>query len=525
MSEPRGTAINMAAYRRALEEGGYQPVASVDRSTDVYGPIAGALNAIPNAVIGRSTLDAAAANRRLEEDLRGVGELIYGPEDLINTGRRVFAGNGDLIDYGVLGLSVLPMPAAVRRGIGRFGRRIADSRFGRAMLDTNGTVYEPEDVADIVQSMYDSGASRPEVDAYMSALGTAYSDPAEASRSFMIRDAQNALAARPVAPDMPPPPSDFTVRVDNPGGEWLEHQRRRSAEHASVSPISGAVTASLSRVVDVDPVSLAAIPGARGEVRVPGESQYDQLRSAVEQEGFRRDSPILIGVNHEGQPYIIEGNTRAAVARDLGVPSIPAEVRWFAGGEQVPGGFSPARLPEILAPPPPLAVQPVDITRDELMQSLSVGRLRDTPAAPVSARGVHYSRIEDLARTDPSFYGTGHIGSERQMVRSEKLPDRTYFYSEGADGTPLTPEEPVAQRAPYQYEADLQGLYDVNSDPEGLVALANRYNPEGTAIPDLERLIQQYGYRGYISDYAPSWAPQSRRAAAMFEPVDVRRMP
>ena len=171
------------------------------------------------------------------------------------------------------------------------------------------------------------------------------------------------------------------------------------------------------------------------------------------------------------------------------------------------------------------ATDALDITRDELMQSLSVGRLRDTPAAPVSARGVHYSRIEDLARTDPSFYGTGHIGSERQMVRSEKLPDRTYFYTEGADGIPINPEEAVAQRAPYQYEADLQGLYDVNADPEGLVALANRYNPEGTAIPDLERLIQQYGYRGYISDYAPSWAPQSRRAAAMFEPVDVRRTP
>lgn len=172
-----------------------------------------------------------------------------------------------------------------------------------------------------------------------------------------------------------------------------------------------------------------------------------------------------------------------------------------------------------------LAVQPVDITRDELLQSLSVGRLRDTPAAPVSARGVHYSRVEDLARTDPSFYGTGHIGSERQMVRREGLPDRTYFYVEGADGTPPTPEEPVAQRAPYQYEADLQGLYDVNADPEGLVALANRYNPEGTAIPDLERLIQQYGYSGYLSDFAPSWAPQSRRAAVMFEPVNVRRMP
>lgn len=169
-------------------------------------------------------------------------------------------------------------------------------------------------------------------------------------------------------------------------------------------------------------------------------------------------------------------------------------------------------------------IDPHNMSRDEWLQTLAVAR-RDAPIAPVGARGVHYSRAEGLQRTDPSFYGTGHIGEERRMVRREGLPDRTYFYAEGADGTPIRPEEPVAQRAPYVYEADLQGLYDVNADPEGLVALANRYNPEGTAIPDLERLIQQYGYSGYISDYAPSWAPQSRRAAAMFEPVDVRRAP
>jgi len=167
-------------------------------------------------------------------------------------------------------------------------------------------------------------------------------------------------------------------------------------------------------------------------------------------------------------------------------------------------------------------VDPHSMTRDEWLQTLAVAR-RGAPVAPVSAPGVHFSRAEGLQRTDPSFYGTGHIGSERQMVRREGLPDRTYFYSQGADGSPITPEDPVAQRAPFQYEADLQGLYDVDADPEGLVALANRYNPEGTAIPDLERLIQQYGYSGYISDYAPSWAPKSRRAAAMFQPVDVRQ--
>jgi hypothetical protein len=147
------------------------------------------------------------------------------------------------------------------------------------------------------------------------------------------------------------------------------------------------------------------------------------------------------------------------------------------------------------------------------------------PRAPTGVRGLHRSRVGDLTRTDPSFYGTGHIGTERAMVRREGLPDRTYFYSEGADGSPIEAEEAVAMRAPFSYEADLQGLYDVNADPERLVALANTYNRSGSALPDIERLARDYGYSGYLSDFAPSWAPQSRRAAAVFEPVDVRRVP
>ena len=42
--------------------------------------------------------------------------------------------------------------------------------------------------------------------------------------------------------------------------------------------------------------------------------------------------------------YIIEGNTRAALAFDQGIPSIKAEVRYYNGGEMVDGPFSPQRM-------------------------------------------------------------------------------------------------------------------------------------------------------------------------------------
>lgn len=149
------------------------------------------------------------------------------------------------------------------------------------------------------------------------------------------------------------------IRTDNPGGQWLESQRRRAQENVDkgYTKVSGAVTGYLKKPVELDPKKLEVIPGAMDERRVPGEYQYDRLRPLIEAEGFRQDRPILIGVNHRGEPYIIEGNTRAAVARDLGIDRIPAEVRYFAGGEQVGGLMEPGLL-EHYMPPSELSLDP-----------------------------------------------------------------------------------------------------------------------------------------------------------------------
>ena len=148
------------------------------------------------------------------------------------------------------------------------------------------------------------------------------------------------------------------VRTDNPGGDWLKHTRRRAAENYSVdNRVTGPVTGYLKRPIELDPQKLAVVPGARGERRVPGEAQYDRLRPSVEEHGLYPDNPILVGINHLGDPYIIEGNTRAAVARDLGLRSVPAEVRWFAGGEGVGGPMMPELLQKYM-PPSELALDP-----------------------------------------------------------------------------------------------------------------------------------------------------------------------
>ena len=149
-------------------------------------------------------------------------------------------------------------------------------------------------------------------------------------------------------------------------------------------------------------------------------------------------------------------------------------------------------------------------------------------------RGVHFSRDPNLTQTDPSMFGTGHRGEEYRRTKQMGLPDRTYFYS-GPQGS-VTAEQEVARKAQQGgvYGADLNNVYDVNKDPEGLVKLAQAHNGtnyqpvlpyylsgpvEGDrATPDMERLIRDYGYSGYLSDYGRN------RAAAMYSPVNVSKL-
>lgn len=141
------------------------------------------------------------------------------------------------------------------------------------------------------------------------------------------------------------------IARDNPGGDWLVHQERRAAQ--STHPVSGAITAYTRRPIEMDPRKIRHLPGAMGERRVKGDEQYDRLLEEVKRSGgIYEDEPILIGVNHIGKPYIIEGNTRTAVADDLGIRAVPAEVRYFAGGERYAGlhDWDPKQLEKYMAP-------------------------------------------------------------------------------------------------------------------------------------------------------------------------------
>ena len=240
----------------------------------------------------------------------------------------------------------------------------------------------------------------------------------------------------------PRPRQKPEVKIDNPGGSWLETQRRLSQDRIDrgYGPISGAVTGYVTRNMELDPRKLEVIPGAQGERRVPGEVQYDELRPLIEAEGFRQDRPILVGINHLGDPYIVEGNTRAAVARDLGIDRIPADVRYFAGGESVEGAMMPELL-ESYMPPSELVSDPnfarwfegskaVDqygepllLTHGTLSGQINEFRPYTHFGTPIQAN-TRIEALQEAKETPPSFLNF----AARQLFGSNDAPTNIPVY-------------------------------------------------------------------------------------------------
>lgn len=126
--------------------------------------------------------------------------------------------------------------------------------------------------------------------------------------------------------------------------EWLlEKQRDADAWYRTTKGMNGAITAKFRNPVDLPVSVVSQVPGERDEQRKPGEYQFDRLLKKVRKEGWKPD-PIDIYVNHRGEAFIYEGNTRAAVAKYLGIDTIPVYVGWLNGAEMVEGKWTPKNV-------------------------------------------------------------------------------------------------------------------------------------------------------------------------------------
>jgi hypothetical protein len=218
--------------------------------------------------------------------------------------------------------------------------------------------------------------------------GTRYSPQIAWNRVDANRDATTGImatqAGRGLADEAANPrtPNDFGFYQDNPalkrssGVEWLENKQRVADErYAESRGITGSTTATLgSGKTDMFlPTDfLRRIPGLNRENRRPGDSRYDDLLRDVQRRGFLPDqdgNKVVLGINHRGEPFLIEGNTRVAVANDVGVPNVRVEVIYKNGGEMVDGPFSPENVARIAASEPLTAAQPQEFNRGGLVRS------------------------------------------------------------------------------------------------------------------------------------------------------------
>ena len=173
--------------------------------------------------------------------------------------------------------------------------------------------------------------------------------------------------------------------------------------------------------------------------------------------------------------------------------------------------------------PPEFTTKEFEGGMPSYIQSLIEPKAGTTTQSPLT----HFSTSPDLMMTDPMRYGTGIAGEEASRLQGVKgaVRPRTYFYA----GEPemVTPESGLG---PYRYRAEGESLYNIAEDPLSLRTLATEANRipftaqanaglvrQAQAMADLERMIKEYGYEGYLQPGGQS------PAAAVFTPKLVQR--
>jgi hypothetical protein len=141
---------------------------------------------------------------------------------------------------------------------------------------------------------------------------------------------------------------ESSFRRDNPGGDWLEYRREEAEEHyAKRKGLHGGTTGYFTKTLHLPVSHLSSLEGVMGEhkFRDSGPKQERVANEIGHPSNFNtKDYPIMVGINHKGVPYVMEGNHRLAYAKKHGISHIHAEVKYYNGGEDHEGPYSPKSL-------------------------------------------------------------------------------------------------------------------------------------------------------------------------------------
>lgn len=296
------------------------------------------------------------------------------------------------------------------------------------------------------------------------------------------------------------------IGYDNPQGDWLQRKVKLAEENISEGGvgITGPTTAYTKESVMLPVDQLSSLKGAMGEKPAAGQVKYDDLMQSVQKEGFTNNSPILVGVNHRGEPYIVEGNNRVAVAKAMGIDRIPAEVRWYNGGEDVATNWSPQSVENMLAANAsksagaialPAARNEAEAMARQILEMRAAGRAGDVTDAMMAQADPQYmfnntplpmdeasrmARAAEMGLLDDAYHATG---AEFQQFIPSEFRGASFFGStpEGASrGASASANEGVGSGSNITMPVRVN-----TSGVEGLGAYARKdMNEFRAALPD-----------------------------------------
>lgn len=143
------------------------------------------------------------------------------------------------------------------------------------------------------------------------------------------------------------------LRTDNPGGRWLQGKIDAAKEYGPNEygrPHLGTVTGSFKDPVRLPVSLLKDMPGSSGEQQ---NVRHDDLKWLVDHMKTTGKLPLMdngevyapfVVVAYDGSPWVQEGNHRIMAAAALGWKTLPVELRYFNGSENVDGPLHPDKL-------------------------------------------------------------------------------------------------------------------------------------------------------------------------------------
>lgn len=132
---------------------------------------------------------------------------------------------------------------------------------------------------------------------------------------------------------------------DIPNQNWLKSKQETAEKKYSKIKVSGPITGHFDEPHILNPQKLRSIPGLNGEHQWredPNSSKALKLNHPSEFDTSKK--PILIGVNHKGEHFVMEGNHRLGYAIRNKLPHIHAMIQYHNGGEEVDGPLHPSKI-------------------------------------------------------------------------------------------------------------------------------------------------------------------------------------